>query len=177
MSPQKCLTFNYDHIPGVHSMWGISGHKELKHVVWDSGFLFLSDWADVPPDRTDHHLNELHDDGRFCLPLHLRHCLHQLHNVHCLRLWCLRWGQAKAIFKLTSKLLQTNDYNASFTWAKTLIQTWFNDVQYGKIEMVLKYKCTINHCFCQDDVLQWSQDCLQALLLDPHKVTTNCWML
>ena len=33
----------------------------------------------------------------------------------------------KAIF-ITNQIIQTNDYSASFTWAKRLIQIWFNDI-------------------------------------------------
>ena len=57
------------------------------------------DRVDVPPDRTDHHLDELHDHGRLRLPLHLRDRLHQLHPVHGVHLRRVRRGQANKIFK------------------------------------------------------------------------------
>ena len=127
------------HIPGVDSTWKICGHK---HSVVDWFSFSPLDWPDVPPDWTHHHLHELHDDGRLCLPLHLRHCLHQLHPLHRLCLRCLRWRQARAIFKQHQCYL-TNDYNASFTWAKSLIQTWFNDAISKDLNGAQIYTCNV----------------------------------
>ena len=130
---QICFLKNASHSMRSHS-WGPFNLEdfwaqatETRSMRFRLSFSLPPDWADVPADRTDHHLHELHDDGRLCLPLHLRHRLHQLHPLHCLRLRCLRWGQARAIFKYSSISYLTNDYNASFTWSKSLIQTWFND--------------------------------------------------
>ena len=70
-----------------------------------------------------------------------------------------------------SNLSVTDDYSASFTWSDGLIQTWFNDGKSVSEDLKLS-ESHANHvlynCCKQDDVLQRSQDCLQAILLDTH---------
>ena len=80
---------------GAVSIWNFSAGKSLYEILK----LSSPDRVDVPPDRTDHHLDELHDHGRLRLPLHLRDRLHQLHPVHGVHLRRVRRGQANKIFK------------------------------------------------------------------------------
>ena len=124
------------------------------------------DRVDVPPDRTDHHLDELHDHGRLRLPLHLRDRLHQLHPVHGVHLRRVRRGQANKIFKPFWQMITVHRLHDQMTWFKLGLMMENRSLRISSYQKVTKI--TLYNCCKQDNVLQRSQDCVQAILLDTH---------
>ena len=125
------------------------------------------DRVDVPPDRTDHHLDELHDHGRLRLPLHLRDRLHQLHPVHGVHLRRVRRGQAKTILKsFFDRWLQSIVYMIRWPDSNLVLMMENRPLMISSYQKLMLI--TLYNSRNQDDVLQRSQDCLQTILLDTH---------